>query len=73
MQENADIGRKTTNKLWSAMKRMGIFIKHFFGVHNSSCRIAGKWRLEDHKRLRGPMCNKTKLPLILPKNRKGRV
>jgi hypothetical protein len=42
---------------------------HLFGQHNSSCRVAGAWRMWDHKKLRGPFCTVTKMPLILPKNR----
>lgn len=57
----------------SQVERVVIFCKHLFGFHDSSCRVAGRWRLEDHKRLRGPLCTRTKLPLLLPRNRKGRI
>ena len=53
------------------IKSFVIFVKHLFGYHDSCCMVAGVWSLKDHKRLRGPMCLRTRLPLILPKNRRG--
>ena len=45
------------------------WIKHLFGFHHSSCRHAGKWSMEPHKKVKGPFCSVTDLPLLLPKNR----
>ncbi len=45
------------------------WIKHLFGFHHSSCRHAGKWSMQPHKKIRGPFCSVTNLPLLLPKNR----
>ena len=52
------------------LQRWVSWLAHLFGQHNSSCRVAGAWRMWDHKKLRGPFCIVTKMPLLLPKNRK---
>ena len=39
------------------------WIWHLFGFHSSCCRWAGKWSLGPHKKIRGPFCSGTNLPL----------
>lgn len=51
------------------LQRVTAWLKHLVGIHNSSCRQAGAWSMQPHKKIRGPHCSVTKLPLLLPKNR----
>ena len=60
----------TSPKEWKLpTARYITWIKHLFGWHHSSCRHAGKWSMQPHKKIKGPFCSVTNLPLLLPKNR----
>ena len=60
----------TSTKNWKLnITKYTTWIKHLFGWHHSSCRHAGKWSMMPHKKVKGPFCSVTTLPLLLPKNR----
>jgi hypothetical protein len=66
MNGNKEAGTTTEGRTTSqvGVERIVSFFQHLFGWHNSSCCVAGKWRMEDHKRVRHAFCTNTKLPLI---------
>ena len=69
MQENAQIDIKIKIGYTIILKRRIEWFKHLFGFHHSSCRWAGKWNMNPNRKVRGPFCSVTNMPLLLPKNR----
>ena len=50
MNEQAD-QNKTSDS--DSLERWVRRLRHLFGQHNSSCRVAGAWSMKTHKKLRG--------------------